>query len=301
MKSMRDKTSVALKCLGAMAALSAAMVPDLLQACASCSSGDPTLTVMGTELPFAGRKRFSLETRYREDELGDPTLEGHSLQELRTELSLAWTPKAAWTLSASLPLLAREVTHVNLSTVRVLGPGDAEVRVRRLLWRDASFMPRHLLTLQVGLKMPTSPELEGLDMSAQLGSGSWDPSVTLAYACFAQPFSAYVSVRGVKPSLGYQQEQAGASLHTSWMAQWQPQERFSVRGGLDARFDWPTLEAGLPEPDSGGFITFAALDAVVSPVNDLLLRVGGAVPVYNALSGHHVESPLVTVGVTYDF
>jgi hypothetical protein len=40
-------------------------------ACAMCGCGDPTLTTMGAEQPFAGRLRLSSELRYRSDAIGD--------------------------------------------------------------------------------------------------------------------------------------------------------------------------------------------------------------------------------------
>lgn len=275
-------------------------------ACSSCSSGDPTLTVMGTELPFEGRKRLSLETRYRGDAIGDPQLEGIRLQELRTDLNVAYTPSVRWTLSASVPLIARSVTYVNLAQDRVLGLGDIELRVRRLLWRDRSFMPQHVLSGQVGLKLPSTPLAVGvdqqpLDSSAQPGSGSWDPSLALSYGFFAHPYSAYISVTGVRPSEGYLNERVGASLRSTWMVQAQPLEPLSIRGGLDMRWDAVNLEDGQVESDSGGFISFVALDLLVQPKQDWLVRVGGALPVVQKLNGYHQESPLLTVGAVYDF
>lgn len=275
-------------------------------ACSSCSTGDPTMTVMGTELPFEGRKRISLETRARGDAIGDPQLEGVQLQEVRTDLNFAYTPSVRWTFSASLPLMAREVTYVNLAQDRVLGLGDLELRVRRLVWRDRSFMPQHLVSVQAGLKLPSSPLLysdavQPLDSRAQLGSGAWDPSLALAYGFFASPFSAYLSVTGVVPGQGYLEEQAGASLRSSWSLQYQPLEAFSLRGGLELRWDAVNLEEGVVEPDSGGFITFAAFDLLVRPAEDWLVRVGAAVPVVQALNGYHRESPVLTVGGIYDF
>ena len=41
-------------------------------ACSTCGCGDLTLTVMGSEKPYAGRLRAALELRHRTDAVGRP-------------------------------------------------------------------------------------------------------------------------------------------------------------------------------------------------------------------------------------
>ena len=74
--------------------------------------GDPTLTVMGTEQPFAGRFRVALRGRMRGDRLDDVTvLEG------RTDVSLAWSPLPSLSLCLGQRSTLRQ-QRASLSSLR---------------------------------------------------------------------------------------------------------------------------------------------------------------------------------------
>jgi hypothetical protein len=70
-------------------------------------------------------------------------------------------------------------------------------------------------------------------------------------------------------------------------------------GGM-LRVDAVSREAGQHEPDSGGAIVYATMGMVASPVTDLILQAGLAVPVVNALSGQHREGLAVNLGLSLD-
>ncbi|HYO67567.1 MAG TPA: hypothetical protein VEU33_15940 [Archangium sp.] len=54
--------------------------------------GDPTLTSMGTEQPFAGRLRLANQVRAWSLTTGQDAVDAVSLRELRMDLSVAYAP-----------------------------------------------------------------------------------------------------------------------------------------------------------------------------------------------------------------
>lgn len=61
-------------------------------ACAACGCGDPTLTTMGAEKPYAGRMRLALEVSHLTLELGRPETGGLELSEQRFDGIVAYAP-----------------------------------------------------------------------------------------------------------------------------------------------------------------------------------------------------------------
>lgn len=96
--------------------------------CAACACGDPTLTSMGAEQPFAGRLRASLDVTYRSDRIGDPSADEARVDEVRAAPALSWPPAREWSLAATLPLVLRDVAYPNGAHDRALAPGDLDLR-----------------------------------------------------------------------------------------------------------------------------------------------------------------------------
>lgn len=281
------------------------LCPREARACAVCSCGDPTLTTMGAEQPFDGRLRAATEARYRVDAIGTPDVDQLLLREVKTDLALSWSPDRRVTVALSAPLLWREVTTVNLSRTQVWGLGDVEARARWLVYRDRDFAPRTLVAVSGGLQAPTAPlaEVDGvaLPAAAQPGTGAFAPLVGVSAARFDDPRSVYASATVWWPLPSDRALQPGPSLRLTGAGQVQPRNDLGVRVGLDGRLDAVALEGGVVEEDSGGFVAFLTGDLLYSPAEDVVVRLGGAVPVVNALRGDHVESPMATLGVIYDF
>ena len=71
-------------------------------ACATCLCGDPTLTTMGSEKPFAGRLRASVEYLTRSEITGDPQTSEHKIEEQRYTFSISYALNEHWIFAASL-------------------------------------------------------------------------------------------------------------------------------------------------------------------------------------------------------
>lgn len=280
-------------------------LPSPAQACSACSCGDPTLTVMGSEQPFAGRLRLSTELRYRTDQVGEPGVDALALQELRLDLGASYAPRDWWVLSATAPVVFRDLTFANLSNERAAGLGDVELRGKAIVFQRESFRTRHLFGVMVGAKLPTAPLLRDskgrtLSADAQAGTGSLDAQLGLSYAYFARPWSLYASVTGLAPVLARKELVTGPSLRTTVAVQRHLDDAFAVQLGVDTRHDRPTLIDGTPDADSGGSIAFLSPELLFSPRTDLLLIATVRIPVLNRLQGFHREGYFFSVGAIFD-
>lgn len=275
-------------------------------ACAVCACGDPTLNLMGAELGFAGRVRLGLDLVHRTDTIGDPELAQVHIVEQTLTAAASWSPSAAWSLSASAPLGHRRTTDLSLAETELWSVGDAELRARYAALRRRPGHGSAQLGPTFGLRAPTAPVTRGPDgaalpMSAQLGSGAWTVVVGGWAARSWRPWSIYGSATLLQPLPGGRFPAVpGRSGRATVAAQWQPGEVLGLRAGLEGRLDQRALYDGAPEPDTGGAISFATGDLLWSPTTDLILRVGGGLPVINALTGFHDEGPLLTAGLTVD-
>ena len=169
--------------------------PAHARACATCGSGDPTLTVMGEGQPFEGRLRLSASLQYRWDRVSATAIDDVLLHEGRLDLGVSFAPTDRLTLSATLPVVFRDVRWQSLAHLQTIGLGDAEVRARLVLLRDRAVAPSHLLGPTVGLKLPTSIDQvnaagQRAPVDAQTGTGTFDPLLGVFYGHFEAPWSS---------------------------------------------------------------------------------------------------------------
>lgn len=278
-------------------------------ACAVCSCGDPTLTTMGAEQPFAGRVRLALEATQRSDAVGAPGIDQVRILDQALTMSLAGSPSDRWQLAVALPLGRRVAEDVSLARTTVWSPGDLTTRARWVAWRGTRGRGSALAGLAGGLRLPTAPVARGpsgemLPMSAQLGSGV--VTTTLGAWAFrsAGAWSTYGSLEAWAPlpaprRAGFEST-PGLSARATIAGQWQPLMKAALRASLESRLDQPASLDGAPEPDTGGGILYSRLDLLLTPATDLVLQAGASLPTVQALQGHHVEGPAFALGVTLD-
>src|SRR5262249_28399770 len=156
----------------AMVAALTALAPRLALACASCGCGDPTLTVMGSETPFAGRIRASLEARTADAVVGAGA-DREVTRDSRVDLGFSSAPLDRLVLAAGLPLVMRSTQAADLPGESAIGPGDLELSARFVLLRDRPLAPRHLLSVVAGAGLPTGLQTGGMDVTP--GSGAFVP------------------------------------------------------------------------------------------------------------------------------
>jgi hypothetical protein len=274
-------------------------------ACGTCSVGDPTLTVVGFEQPKANRFRTSAIVRLRNDRIGEAQVDQLTLAEQRMELAAAYSPSDRFTASVMMPLVHRLVTAVNLAEADIWAPGDLELRLRGVIWRDRQFAPRHLISLIGGLEFPTGSvetDAQGvpLPLEFQAGTGSWDPIAGASYSMFSDPWSLYVSSTAIFPTKGIADTQAGISFRQTVLCQIQPWRFLAFQAGAELRIDRPGYVAGVRDPNTGGFITYGSAGLIALPHEKILLQATAAIPLIQRLDGHHQEGFAFTGGLIYE-
>ncbi len=267
-------------------------------ACASCLTGDPTLTAFGAERPYKNRLRLALESRTRADDIGTGGTR-IILSEVRTELGLAWAPSSDLFLQVAVPLIYRDATYGDSGSDQLLATGDLGLRARLHLTRGVA--------LSAGLSIPTAPTLtrthygatRKLPHEAQPGSGSFDPSLGLALTHATHPHAISFSTWGTWPT-----GDSSPSLQLAANYQYELwRERrlaLSFRLALESRLDGKAYDHGEPVADSGGFIAFLGGDILVTPAAEWLLTLGLRVPVIEALDGAHDEGLFGVLSLAYD-
>jgi hypothetical protein len=293
------------KSCGALVPVTLLLLSPPARACASCACGDPTLTSMGTEQPFSGRMRVAAVTRAWGQTVGEEALDAVTLRELRVDVSAAYAPLPWLMLSATLPLQARTLRDVSLTREQAVGPGDLEVSAKLFVFRDRAFSPDHLLAVLVGSELPTSPTLRDeqgapLSIDAQLGTGSVDPFVGLAYTAFRGSWSFVASATGTLPTQGRLGFRAGASLRSTLATQFQPSTSWALRLAADTRLEAASTTFGVRDTDGSGFIGYLSPELLISPSTDFILQLGVRVPVLNLLSGRVQQTPILQAAVAFD-
>jgi len=282
----------------------AAIASDVF-ACGTCSVGDPTLTIVGFEQPQANRFRTSAIVRLRNDRIGEAQVDQLDLSEQRMELAAAYSPTDRFTVSMMMPLVHRLVTAVNLAEADIWAPGDLELRLRGVVWRDRKLAPRHLVSLIGGLEFPTGSvetDAQGvpLPLEFQAGTGSWDPIAGAAYSMFSDPWSLYVSSVAIFPTQGIADTHAGMSFRQTLLCQIQPWTFLGFQAGAELRVDRPGYIAGVRDPNTGGFITYGSVGLIALPHDKILLQATAAIPMVQRLDGDHQEGFAFTGGLIYE-
>jgi hypothetical protein len=279
----------------------------LVFACATCLCGDPTISMMGTEKPFAGRLRGSVEYLSRKETVGEPRVSEHEIEEKRVTYSMSYSPSQNWTFLAALPVVEKKVARFDLSS-ETGGPalGDADLFARWYVGYEQELMAPVLWGLQFGLRVPTSTEQEAngvpLSFDAQPGAGATIPSVGLWYGRFATPWFFYTSAAYQRAvTTGYQGYEAGDVLLATGHAQYALGYKFALSFSLDARSKKKDRYSGVVDDDSGGLLVMATPGLVWTPVTDLVVYTTVQIPAVERLYGYQNEKPVFRIGVSYDF
>jgi len=274
------------------------------RACTTCVTGDPTLTAMGAQQPFEGRLRLSLEASHRSERFGLPGDNETTVDEQRLTASVAYAPSTHLMLSLQVPVVRRHVQYVSLATETLVNLGDIEARARLILFTDTQFAPDHVLAVVGGVKFPTAPlheeDGEYAEPEVQSGNGSFDPLIGVSYSFFADPLSIYVSEVVYIPTPSRADWRVGTSWLGTHTIQYQLIDTLAIRLGANTRLDETMSRDFGDEPDSGGFILYAAPSLLYSPTMDLVLHAEVSVPVAHAQRGDHEEGLVAVLGVAYD-
>jgi hypothetical protein len=290
----------------------------LVVACAVCGAAETTLPSNGTEVPFEGRKRATLDLRAASFETSDRALR---VVELRAQPGLAMAVGTTTLLDAEVPLLRRTLA-LDAPAARPLGPlgasrqapdrtsttmlGDVELRATHTAWRSAPAPVTRRFSISAGVKLPTAPlehdpagALVGPDL--QPGCGAIVPVVSISHGWRAPLWSAWTSASLLLPVAVREDSHAGDSLRASVTMQLQPSRILATRLGVHGRLDGTGELAGEVVRRSGGAAVNVAPEIVLSPVGDVVASFGASFPVVQAMRGYRMTAPVLLASVGVDF
>jgi hypothetical protein len=275
-------------------------------ACSPCLCGDPTLTTMGAEKPFAGRQRISLEVLDREERIGVAGVNKRVISEMRTTLGYSYWLDEKLALGVRVPLVDKQLSDANLAQQEASALGDIDIDARLYLWQDRPGVPRHIAGVQLGLRLTTANQEKSsgvvLDNDVQPGDGLTLASIGVWHGYFRFPWMVYSSSQvNFGLDQGYDDFDYGGSLKLSSTLQYALNYKFALQIGVDMRWSEQDSYNEVSDPDSGGFIAFLAPGAVVTLAQDLILNVKIQSPWIEDLDGDHEEDTALQLGVTYDF
>lgn len=272
--------------------------PELL-ACASCLCGDPTLTSMGREKPFAGRLRLSGEYLSREE-----SSEAETLSERRFTLGLSWAASDSWVFGARLPLIERELETASLDRESAQALGDLTLTVKRFPARDESYDPSNLNGWTLSLQLPTAERQREngvpLNLDVQPGQGAPVLVAGVWQGRYRYPWFNYASLSLRLAGEGDEDFRAGEALLGSLQWQYAGDFKTAWRIGVDARWADSDEYDGVADGNTGGFIAFANLGAGYRIATDTQLDAELQIPAVENLRGDHEEEAVFRLSLTHD-
>lgn len=274
----------------------------LVLACAVCGAADKTLPTNGSEVPFAGRTRATLELRAASFETSSRALH---VSELRAVPGIATALGASTMLGAEVPLLQRSLRAAGSET-RHATLGDVELRATHTPWKSAPGPVTRRLTITAGAKLPTAP-LERDPSGAlvhpdlQPGCSSIVPLVGLSYAWTSSLWSAWTGASLLLPIAVREGAHSGDSLRASFTLQLQPSRVLATRFGVFGRLDGTGELEGEVVRRSGGASVHVAPEIVLSPVADVVVSVGAAFPIVQEMRGYRATTPVLLASAGVDF
>jgi hypothetical protein len=274
-------------------------------ACAPCAAGDPTLSVMGTAPPTAGRLRLGTELRFRSEgsRLGRAGARSDQLSAVGL-VSLAAHDRLA--LSLELPITVRRVGWVHGGSTVVAGFSEAAVRAKVVLWRDRAFSPRHHMAVTLGAR-PSWPwplvdaHARPLPIDAQPGLGAFLGEAGAFYGYRHAPWSVVASARLFAPaSSGHDDFLPGSGLSTSVTGQLQPRSWLAVRAGADTLHTTASLTGQGKVAAPAGHLLTSHAGIVWAPGWDLTFQLLVRVPLLDSRWPSTFEGSAVTTSVVWD-
>ena len=276
-------------------------------ACSVCGC-DPAAGTLGFDRPSASNLRAAIEDRYLQKESGEGG-EAESERENRLQLRAQYSPLAPLVLQVEVPYFIYK-NHLNSAGQRddsATGLGDVTVGARYELVR-LGLQARHVFAVTGMLKTPTGANdraLEGeVDEHIQLGTGSWDTLWGLSYLYGFQPWTLFANATTRFNTANSRGFRYGNAVFGTLGARRAFLTTRKLIASLEAQARYADKDHfgdGTTDPDTGGFIGYAAGSVGYALTNDLLVRAVAQFPVIKDLNGVQGEHPVLYVNLAYDF
>jgi len=279
-------------------------------ACSVCGC-DPASATLGLDRPGAERVRLSLESRFLRKESGT----GHDAEAERqnqTTLRLQYSPLERLTLQTDIPvfLWKRHYNVIGVMDDNAQGLGDVAFSGRYEVLRMGDVVPRHVLALTAGLKLPTGANDrqypgEPPDEHLQPGSGTYDTLLGLTYLFGDFPWAMYASVNGRLNGTNARSFHYGNALFATvgvrrtffasekLILSLEGQARWAAKDSIDGGAE--------SDGDSGGHVYYATPSAAFAITDQLRVRGTVQFPLLTALHGTQSEHTVFYLQFAYDF
>lgn len=282
------------------------------QACGTCGSGTPTLTPVGQGIPVEGRTRLATEIGYRREHDVERGKTVATRGVARWLSSVAYSPTRSLWLSASMPAVLAHARWDDESSAATIGPGDLQLGMRAVLFRDHPLSPTHLVGVQGGMTLPTAishsrtrrtpqggTEVVPLPAGAQSGNGSLDLSAGVFHTFLDDPWAVFSEVRLSVPTLDTDALRPGVALAAQSVVQLQLTSNISLRVGVEVSAEGP-LVVGSAQRTPEFLALHAAPGILWSPSAPWVLLLGARIPLMRASAAVLRESPTVILSGVLD-
>ncbi len=266
-------------------------------ACSTCSVGDPTLSLMGTEKSFDGRLRFSADYLSRIEKMGLEGFNQTKLTEQRLTLGLGYAWNEKLNLSMRLPIVRKQLQFVNLAEQTHSGMGDVDISAK---WTLSPYS-HSMWGIIGGSRLPTAQKINNLDIDGQSGTGAFVPNIGAWYGFYEYPYFLYASGVYHYAFEGFDNFKAGDAIVSTLAGQVALNHALAVQLALETRWSKQNTTNHQTDPDSGGTLGFLSPKIIYSITPDILLNIGVQIPVIKKLKGNHQEDTTLQLGVIYDF
>ena len=270
-------------------------------ACVTCQGGDVALPTTMSEASDAQRLlTFVLELRYQSLTLGEVNKDQRLVNDHRMLISTSYRPIDALEIGAQLPLVWRDVTLVSLARHHALSLGDVTLSAQ---WSALDLASAHGLGIVLGLRLPTSPQVESdgvpLDLDAQPGTGAFLPFVGVNYDYKFSPVQLLARSSAFIGTPGRWSFQPGHVLLSTVGIRYTPWDPFTIGLGFDTRYETQDVAGDTLDPDSGGFIAFVSPTLQWRPAAWTMLDFTTRFPTINALNGYQTEGVVWSISLGF--
>lgn len=274
------------------------------QACSTCKCGDYSITLLGTEKPYAGRLRGALDVLVRSETQGRGA-SARETDEWRNTLGFSYSLSETLILGAQWPWVRKRIRDANLAELEAQGWGDADLIAWWSPYRSGDPSLKQIAGLRFGLRVPTGEEIarngSALDIDVQPDAGALAPNLGAWYRYYRFPWLLSVSGTYYFYGEGRQNFDPGDAATASLLGQYAIDPNWAIQLGLDLRHAQRNRFDGTPDADSGGTLGMVYTGIAARFLQELSVSAGVQLPVIENLHGAQDEDAVLRLSLAYDF
>ena len=302
---MSPSTSLVVRFVAASLAASAAFAARPVEACSLCHCGDPTYTLVGSQIFLPKALRLGLDfDRYEKDQVSEADASLREAEtEFRTTFSVGYSVRRRFTLLARLPVVDRTIeTGGESESQRGFSDPELLAHVRLGAMSAGSWFALSAGARPGWGENDRTENGERVEEHLQPGSGATSYSVGGTFSRLIGPGSLFGSVGGRfngRNEFGYQY----GDVFLANVAYERP-----VAGPVNAILEANFRNAGYDEEqpgeidlNTGGSMLYLSPRLLVRLGHGAFFRLGVQIPIVKGLHGDQDEKVNVLSGLTFQF